>query len=98
MMIPSSRQVYARLPSVSNEAAVLVFLDTGVQVSDVDKDAPVGAHRGKLAARNHVLNRVFGATNVHGGLLNRQQTGPHVTTRSALVHVLKAGCHFLRQG
>src|SRR5260370_26338193 len=83
---------------LSNEAmlSVLILVDPRIQISDIDEDATVGAHRRNLATSDHVLDRIFGATDVSGCLFNRQQARPHLAIhRSSLIAVLKAGGHLL---
>jgi hypothetical protein len=54
-----------------------IFVNPSVQVAQVQEYAAVGADHGQFAASNHVLHGFFGPAQVDGGLLCRQQSGPH---------------------
>src|SRR5260370_40213402 len=53
---------------------MFVVFDPAIQVYHVHEYATVRPHRRELAARDHVLDRLFGAPEIRGCLLNGQES------------------------
>ena len=68
-MLPNPRLV------MGDTLALFMFSNPAVEILNVYEHSPVGPNGRDLAARHHVLNRVFAAADVDCGLVNREQPG-----------------------